>query len=146
MSESGARWLEEAGGPRSGRLCFPGSPRCGGSPVSQLGVLSPCRWGSATGGALFPPPASSRRGRALVGRELRLDSGPVLETSAGCLGPGGRPWAGLTSASSLPAPQTYQRKSEVCPGLMYRASKIRAKATPRSISTSRCPKFPQSQN
>lgn len=66
--------------------------------LSQLGLLGPCRWGRAAGGVLFPPPAPSRGGRALVGRELRPDSGPVLETSAGCLGPGGRPWAGLTSA------------------------------------------------
>ena len=41
-----------------------------------------------------------------MGRELRLDSGLVLETLVGCLGLGWQPWAGLASAplpsSSLP--------------------------------------------
>ena len=54
---------------------------------------------------LFPPPAPSHRGWALVGRELRLDSGLVLETLVGCLGLGWQPWAGLASA---PLPSSSQ--------------------------------------
>ena len=56
-------------------------------------------------GVLFPPPAPSHRGWALVGRELRLDSGLVLETLVGCLGLGWQPWAGLASA---PLPSSSQ--------------------------------------
>lgn len=40
-----------------------------------------------------------------MGRELGLDSGLVLETSAGCLGLGRRPWAGLASD---PVPSSSQ--------------------------------------
>lgn len=40
-----------------------------------------------------------------MGRELRLDSGLVLETLVGCLGLGWQPWAGLASA---PLPSSSQ--------------------------------------